>query len=210
MKKICIFGGAFNPVHIGHIKLVENVFKEFNLDKTIIVPSKKPPHKSYLIDSKYRLEMLNLAFKDFEFDVEISDFEIKSEGISYTYKTLKYFRTIYPEDSLSFLTGTDIFATITTWKNWKMLFDYANFIVVNRKETDFETLESAVPVFLKKKITYDNNITTKFGKIHFFKMPYVKISSTEIRNIIKLNKNSEFLPEIVYNYIKENGLYLEV
>ena len=210
MKKICIFGGAFNPVHKGHIKLVEKVYDYFLLDKLIIMPSKNPPHKSSLIVPEHRLKMLEYAFKDIKKNVEVSDFEIKSKGISYTYKTLDHFRNIYPDDSISFLTGSDIFATITTWKKWEYLFKLANFIVVSRKEVPFQELMNILPDTLKEKTVNNNNIREKYGKIYLYEMPFVEISSTEIRENLKNNKCSEFLPDIIYNYIKENKLYLEV
>jgi nicotinate-nucleotide adenylyltransferase len=190
--------------------LVERVYLEYKIDKIIIVPSKKPPHKRQLIPAEHRINMLKLLFKNKPYNIEISEFEIKSEGVSYTYKTLEYYRKKYSDASISFLTGSDIFSTITTWKNWKLLFELANFIVVNRKEIDLKNLIEILPDCLKEKITYEKNIKTKFGKIYFFNMSPVEISSTEIRKSVNSNKHSEFLPEIVYNYIIKNKLYLEV
>jgi nicotinate-nucleotide adenylyltransferase len=206
VQKICLFGGTFNPIHSGHIELSIKVYDHFKLDKLYIIPSYISPHKEDVnLDPKHRLELIKLAFANCKRNIEVSDYEINKKDISYTYKTLKYFRKLYPEDMLFFLTGADIFATIHKWKRYKELFEYSNFIVLNRKEKPFDEMISEIP----KEVTsrFVKKVTKKFGQIIYFETDEYPISSTEIRNYLKEGKTNDFLPDIVYNYIKENKLY---
>lgn len=212
LKKIGIFGGTFNPIHKGHTRLAQEVYKDFSLDKMYLVPSKIPPHKNLSsTTAKQRFEMVKIAIKGLEGDFEVSDYEISSEEISYTYLTLKYFRQMYPRDILFFITGSDIFATIETWNNWENLFELSNFIVVNRPDMTFDEMLGKIPLKLHSIITdisKFNNVS--FGKVVLHKIPETKISSTKIRNEFELTLWAEYLPEGVLDYIKENKLYLEV
>ena len=106
--RIGIYGGAFNPVHKGHIKLAEEVKTKADLDKIIIMPSGLSPHKSSgsLIDSSHRLQMCKLAFEGE--DYIISDLEIKREGKSYTVDTVTELKEIYPDDELYLIMGSDM------------------------------------------------------------------------------------------------------
>jgi nicotinate-nucleotide adenylyltransferase len=110
MKTIILFGGVFDPVHIGHLSIYEAIKKHYKFDKFIIVPSKNPPLKSHQPYAFVwdRLMMLNLMFRKYR-DIEISDYEIKQkhENISYTIDTLKYFHKKYPHTKFYFVVGTD-------------------------------------------------------------------------------------------------------
>ena len=117
--KIGMFGGSFNPIHNGHIELAKAMYKELKLDKLLIMPSYIPPHK--FVDSAafpdQRFEMCCLAAKDID-GFEVSNIEIKRQGASYTYLTLKELKAIYPEDELYLLMGADMFMTLQDWKSW--------------------------------------------------------------------------------------------
>lgn len=207
-KNICIFGGTFNPVHIGHVSLAMSVYKQFELDNMVIIPSNISPHKEInILDPEHRMQMAQQAFAGKCSNISISDYEINSQGISYTYKTLEHYRKLNPEAALFFLTGTDIFATIKSWKNWRLLFEYANFIVVNRKEKTFADMMLEIPEELQSRFVTYNNLDSKSGKIIYFEMKEVPVSSTEIRNDILCNKKNDFLPKVVYDYINKNNLY---
>ena len=118
-SKLGIYGGTFNPPHNGHIYAAEKFIEACNLDKLLIMPALIPPHKQVNDDSPYaRLEMTKLAFSNSKYYPEklsVSDYEITSKQISYTYKTLEHFAN--DETELYFLCGTDMFISLGSWKN---------------------------------------------------------------------------------------------
>jgi len=207
--KIGLFGGTFNPIHEGHVALAENVSNILELDKMFLIPSKVPPHKTTgIIDADQRLEMVRLTAEGLGDRFVVSDYEVRSDGVSYTLKTLKHFRDRFPDDSLFFACGTDIFATIKTWHKYQELFDYANFIVVSRTQVSFEKMLDVIPQMLKHRIVdIDDFGNESSGKIIIYRMPEVDVSSTEIRDIVENSYRRANLPDAVYEYISENGLY---
>ena len=208
MKYIGLFGGTFNPIHTGHLTLAINVYNDFSLDELIFIPSKIPPHKNLGTPPDKRFEMVKLAINNLKHNFKVSKVELKRKGISYTYKTLTYYRRIYKEDSISFICGSDIFATIDKWENWNELFNLANFIVVNRKEMPFEVMHTLIPAELKERIVEKDEFSDAlYGKIVLYKMGEIEISSTDIREKLRGNKMPEFLTENVYKYICKNKLY---
>lgn len=207
--KTGLFGGTFNPIHIGHIALAENVTDSFKLDRMIFIPSKIPPHKTgNIIAPGKRLEMVQLAAGIMGDRFTVSDYEINEEGISYTLKTLMHFRELYPDDEIFFACGTDIFASIEKWYEYAKLFDYVNFIVVSRSMVSFGKMLEAVPEWLHDRVVREEQFTgEKFGKVILYEMPPVDISSTEIREVLEASYRKANLPDVVYEYISEKGLY---
>jgi nicotinate-nucleotide adenylyltransferase len=211
LKHIGLFGGTFNPIHLGHLTLAINVYNDFALDELIFIPSKIPPHKSLGTPPEKRFEMVKIAIANLDYNFKVSDVELKRKGVSYTYKTLMYYRNIYKKDSISFICGSDIFATIDKWENWNKLFDLANFIVVNRKEMPFDVMCNLIPQELKERLVEKEDFSgSLYGKIILYKMGVIEISSTDIREKLRGNKMPEFLTENVYKYICKNKLYQEV
>ena len=120
--KIGVFGGTFNPIHNGHIRLAELYHKELGLDKIIVIPTNIPPHKSAenVVSSVDRLNMLNLAFEQYPF-VEISDIELNMSGKSYTVNTISALKEIYPNDDLYLIVGGDMFLCFESWREYKKI-----------------------------------------------------------------------------------------
>jgi len=134
MKRIGILGGTFNPIHIGHLAIAEWSYEKLKLDKVIFVPTYLPPHKSSrgVIDAKTRYKMVELAIKDNP-HFEISDFEIKKGGKSYSIDTVRYFSEKFNKDTkLYFIIGEDCLSTLHKWKEIEKLVSLASFVVVNR------------------------------------------------------------------------------
>jgi nicotinate-nucleotide adenylyltransferase len=212
MEKIGLFGGTFNPIHLGHARLAYNVYKDLGLDSLVFIPSKLPPHKAFLSATpKERYEMTVLMARTLEGNFSVSDFELKSEGISYTYLTLKEWRRRYPEAALFFITGSDIFSTVETWQNCFELFELANFVVVNRG-ISFDKLRSDLPEDIIKRVVRFDWEPVCAGRILLYRMDPVKVSSTMVREqLAKLEGKSinfnEELHEDVYKYIWEKNLY---
>ncbi len=196
--KIAIYGGAFNPVHLGHIQIVKTIQYEFDFDKILVIPSKISPHKSSveLISAKHRLNMCKLAFDDIE-NCEVSDIEINNDGISYTVKTLEMLKNIYNEAQFYLICGSDMFLSLLKWKDYKKIFEKAKILTFIR---DNENLE--------KICEYKQKIECEGAKVQICKAEILPFSSTEIRNTIKNNKDfKKYVCKDVYDYITRFGLY---
>ena len=200
MSKIGIFGGTFNPIHLGHIRLGQLVLDEIKLDKILFIPDNTPPHKSNkeLASGTDRLEMINISLKDHK-NMESSDIELKREGKSYTYETLLELKKQNPNDELFLLTGADMFLTLDKWREPETIFKSANIIGVPRVNSDFEKMEE-----------YAENVIKPMGAKVFMLSQTVfdTASSTYVReNIEDYQKIKDMITPEVYRYIKEKGLY---
>ena len=173
--KIAIYGGSFNPMHIGHEKIVDYVLKNLDMDKIIIIPVGIPSHReNNLEQSNTRLKICREIFKNNK-KVEVSDIEIKSEGKSYTYDTLLKLIKIYGKDNKFFeIIGEDSLKNLKTWKNYKELLNLCKFIVFRRKDD--------------KNTEIDNEFINN-KNIIILENEYYDISSTEIRNRVKNKEN---------------------
>ena len=191
--KIAILGGTFDPPHLGHLILADTVIRELNYDKVLFIPSKIPPHKNISgeVSNEDRLNMLKLSIEDdkrFSFD----DYELKSEGISYSIKTLNYLYENYDIDGkIALIIGADLIKDFHKWKEPEKISELANIVAVNREESDNLDKENIEKYNIKVIIA-----------------PRIDISSTLIRERIKKNKAFRyFLNDKVYNYIISNKLY---
>ena len=198
--KIGIFGGSFDPVHLGHIGLAKDALEQAGLDKVILIPAKLQPFKldKKLTSGEDRVAMLELEIANLE-GFEISRFELDQESISYTYLTLRAMQEKYGDNArLYFITGTDAFLKIDLWKNAEELLTSYSFIIGTRPGYKQQELEE----FIKKiKDEYGTDVIN-------IKNTQIDVSSTEIRDILEKNMSAEGLisPD-VERYIKDNGLY---
>ncbi len=191
--KIGIMGGTFDPIHNAHITIAKKAKEQFLLDKVIFMPSGNPPHKSEITDKNIRFEMVKLAIKN---EFEISDYEIKKEEYSYTLNTLKHFHTLYPDGELYFIIGEDSLNDIYKWYKPKEILALCNLLVFPRiSKTDTSQKSEEV-------------MTNLGGNIQVIDAPITQISSTQIRNMIKENKNVDnMLVKEVSEFINEKNLY---
>ncbi|MBW1936644.1 MAG: nicotinate (nicotinamide) nucleotide adenylyltransferase, partial [Deltaproteobacteria bacterium] len=130
--RLGILGGTFDPVHFGHLRLAEEIAEELELEKVYLIPAAAPPHKEKkpLTSFQHRLEMVRMAASASPM-LEALDMEGRRQGLSYSIETLREFHRIFPDDlKLFFIIGMDAFVEIETWKDYKSLFDYADFVVV--------------------------------------------------------------------------------
>lgn len=198
--KIGVYGGAFNPVHNGHIKLAE-YFREFlELDKVLFVPTANPPHRSVkdFVLPKDRLSMLNIALSS-EKAFECSDIEFESSQKSYTYNTLCKLHEIYPFDDFYLLIGADQFLVFDSWYNAHEIVEIAAICTAARDNT----VSKQVLLDAKKSMLVFSN-----ANVYIADYSAVCVSSHEIRMKIKRNESiSDYVDKNVEKYIKEKGLY---
>lgn len=197
--KIGLYGGTFDPIHTGHLIVMENTLNFMDLDKIIVLPSSNPPHKQNKkkTDTNIRVEMVKSAIKDNK-KLELSTFESDDDSVVYTHQTLDYFKNKYPEDEFYYIMGEDSFMTIDSWRNYeKILNDH--LIVFAR--TSIEPNSDLV-----KKV---NLIKKDNQKIYLIDNLNINISSTLIRNLVKENKSIRYLvPDSVLKIIEEYNLYV--
>ena len=194
--KIGIFGGSFNPVHLGHFQMIKAVFEKIKLDKIIIVPVGVPSHReNNLIDGKYRFEMCQIAFENIE-KVEISDIEINKKEPSYTYDTLMEIKEKYLNAEFYEIIGEDSFNYFVEWKNYKEILQNSKIIVLKRKNRNEDERKNVLKdIKLKERFIYIENE-------HF------NYSSTNVRENIELGKPiTNMVPSLVEKYIEKNNLY---
>jgi len=198
MRK-AIFGGTFDPIHNGHMHIAYEALYNLNLDLIIFMPSGNPPHKvrRKVTEGKIRYEIVKSAIKD-EIRFDISDYEINSNELSYTYKTLKHFNTLEPNTEWFFITGADSLIDLESWRNVKGILENCTLVVFTRPGYSLEEIKK------QKK-----NIEEKYNTdIIFLNMPVIDISSTIIKKKISENKNVKYLlPCEAYKIIKKLNLY---
>lgn len=199
MLRVGIYGGAFSPIHVGHVAAAKAFMEQMWLDVLFVIPTGKSPHKEISTGASDadRLEMCRRAFKGVE-GVIVSDIEIRREGVSYTVDTL---RSLEDDDRRLFmLCGTDMILTLDTWHEPDEIFRLS-YPVYIRRESD-ESLDER----LIAKVTEYRN---KYGKnVVKIKAPAIEVSSSEIRHKISNGEDiSGLVPESVAEYIKEKGLY---
>lgn len=220
--RIGLFGGTFNPIHSGHIQVVQEVKQGFPLDKVYLIPSALPPHKEpdNVADANDRIEMIRLSFPD-DSDFIVSDVELKRVGPSYTIDTVRHFKSSLPvETEVYLILGLDAFFEIDTWKSYMDLFSLVPFIVMARGgagHNDTTVRRKAFKDFLWSKISrgYEPAASKSCYRhdvmqpIFIFDVTPIDISSTKIRRLIKSGGTIKSLvPEVVENFIKTRGLYL--
>jgi nicotinate-nucleotide adenylyltransferase len=211
---IGLFGGTFDPVHYGHLRLATELAEAFRLDQVLFIPAGLPYHRGRAAHAtaEQRLTMLKLATaRDARFGVDGR--ELEREGNTYTYDTLAEFRKERgPDTSLVFLTGTDTFAKLDTWHRWLELFDLAHFGVAIRAD-DAEWNSKGPGAFPREawpRITLNlrEMLAAPAGKVMTFKMTPLAISSTAIRETAAQGGSIRYLaPDPVVEYIRTHRLY---
>lgn len=190
--KICLFGGTFDPPHIGHLLIAQTVFEAENFDKVIFVPANKPPNKESFSPQATRVEMLKLAVEGNP-NFEISDIEIKRGGISYTIDTIRAIKNEldFKDDKLFYLIGSDCLLDFHNWKDSKSILEECQVVVAIRP--GFRP--SDIPAWILHRIQFAN-------------IPRFEISSTNIRKRWVDNKTIRYMVTLpVWEYIEQQKLY---
>ena len=220
--RIGLFGGTFNPIHVGHLRAALEVKEGFKLDEVILIPAALPPHKmpGEVADAADRLHMLDLALEDTS-DLKISDVELKRSGPSYTIDTVGHFRHTLPDQTRIYLImGMDAFLEIDTWKSYNELLLQIPLIIINRPQSGTTSNEGSWQImenYLASKISADYVFSESQccyrandkQPVYVFEVTSLDISSTRVRNLINERRSIGYLvPRKVAEFINSKGLYL--
>ena len=198
--KIGIMGGTFDPIHLGHLATAEAVRENFSLDEILFIPAARPPHKleKKVTDEKHRLAMTILATRSNKF-FRVSDMELRRTGLSYTLDTMnELHKTFGRSTELFFIIGADSLADLSKWHAARELVEKCHFIATTRPgvDVDFSAVEKFFGAAAKEHI---HRVTT----------PGLEISSTDIREKVRLGRSIKYLvPEAIEEYIIKEELYL--
>lgn len=199
MSRIGIYGGTFNPPHIGHIRAAEYAREALGLDQLLMIPSCIPPHKALVQGSatpEQRLEMLRLSIPE-DSGILASDAELRRGGESYTYLTVEQLRREYPDCELVLCMGSDMLAIFQKWKQYQKILEQASLAVLCRGDKEEkQTIARQVEA-----------LEAEGGKVYVLENPVVNISSTDLRRMLVFRCAEPFLEPAVAEFIEANSLY---
>ena len=222
MKRTGLFGGTFNPLHVGHLRAADEVRKKFPLDHIYFIPSATPPHKEpeVLAEAADRLAMIRLAIADYPF-FSASDVEVSRPGPSFTIDTVRFYKSNLPDETdLYLIMGFDAFLEIHTWKSYLNLLKLISFIVMSRPCNEFIKSPQGWKIleeylyrrisdryrFSEERSCYDH---PDHPSLYLMDIGLTDISSTRIRHAIKTGLTIDRqVPPVVDAYIKTKGLYV--
>jgi len=197
---IGIYGGSFDPIHLGHLRTATSLKTELQLDHLFLLPCCKPVHKDGLkYSSNDRLNMLNLALENFS-NLEIDSREILRGGDSYMIDTLRELKQIYIDEPICLIIGMDSFQKIKTWKDWQEFSKLAHLVILQRQGSNL--IDSTLDTFHTSKDSSQLKLEPN-GLLYFSNCPKINISSSDIRSRISANQNLDgLLPKSVINYLR--------
>ena len=197
--KTGVYGGTFNPIHNGHLHIVEEFRRGLGLDRVLLIPAHVPPHKTApdLASAGERFAMCRLAAQGKPW-LELSDIEMRREGKSYTAETLEELSVLYPQDQFYLLMGEDMFLTLGRWYRPETIFSLASVCTTPRSPDGLDALR-------QKALEYTGQFQARCFLEH---IPYLPISSTQVRQAVARGEDvSGLVPQAVAAYMKERGLY---
>ena len=199
MERIGIYGGTFNPPHVGHMAAARQVIELLRLDKLFLIPTRIAPHKSLPENSptpEQRLQMLTVAAADIS-QAEVLDMELRREGPSYTYLTVQTLKQQHPQAQFVLIMGTDMFLSFETWKNWQWLMENVTIAVLYRGQRG------------EKSAIWDKReaLCAKGAQVELVENQVTAISSTDLRRMLTFQCAGPFLPNGILEFIKDKGLY---
>lgn len=193
VKKTGIFGGAFNPVHNGHVRLAEEAVKQLKLRRLLIIPTYVSPHKhTELLPYEDRAEMCRRAFGHIP-GAEVSDIEVRLGGTSYTINTVRALKQLYPDEQFFLLIGADMLFSFDKWYKYESLLKETKVCAAARDSDS-----------LADMMEYANEL----GRIKVMTTQAIELSSTQVRSIAQQGGDiTGMVPQGVADYISEKGLY---
>lgn len=201
-QRVGLYGGSFNPIHNGHLIVARAVAEQVGLERVMLLPSVRPPHKGdgQLLDARHRAAMVKLAIEG-EPLFEFSDFDLTREGPSYTIDTVMHFReSLGPQAELHWIIGADSLSELTTWHRVRDLVDACRIVTAARPGWD------AIDWTPLRAILGDAQVAALQAGV--LATPRIDISSTDIRRRERDGQSIRYLvPDSVRLYIERNALY---
>jgi nicotinate-nucleotide adenylyltransferase len=198
-KRIALYGGTFDPVHLGHLEIARRVSEVFEIEKVIFIPAQMAPHKigRPVTPPIHRYAMLALATQD-DPGLLVSTFELDDPDRRYTVDTVEHFqRELDHSTELFFIMGSDSWSEITTWREWERLLTMTNHIVVTRPGYEVSKAD----------------VGARAGQVFFTDVVMNDVSATNIRRLASEGRYEELvelLPGPVFEYVKKYGIYREL
>ena len=211
-----IFGGTFDPIHYGHLRVAEEIVETVGLQKMYFVPAGMPRLRySPVASSQHRVEIVRLAIQKNP-DFVLDEREIYRDGVSYSIDTVREFKQEFGEEvRLCFILGADAFIKLPEWNNWKELFNLCHFIVSTRPGYSLTLIKELLSKELREECSQRWVSNTESlrkdtsGLIFISSTTMLDISATSIRAHIAVGRSVRHLvPSVTVNYISENKLYL--
>lgn len=202
MEKIGIYGGTFNPPHLGHLRALRGFAAALQLDRVLMIPDGSPPHKELAADSpspEERLRLCRLAAAELPF-AEVSDLELRREGKSYTAETVRELRRRYPESELWLLMGTDMFLSFDHWREPEVIAANCGIAMAHRRSSPPEE-QTALRV-QKARLELRCH-----ARIRVLENDILEVSSSSVRKLLLYRAGSSLLPCAVFREILDKGLY---
>ncbi len=193
-QKLGIFGGSFDPVHLGHITTLLEIKKSHNFDEIIFIPTFiTNSTKKIVATPEQRIKMLDISLDKHNLKIDLR--EIQRKGTSYTVDTLRSLRQEFSKADLVLILGSDAFHTLSAWREYKQILDFCNIIILKRDGHPFDDLVKSTPKFLSEKITKDVTVfdSKRYGNILYEDAMEIKISSSMVREKLKNNQSVEGL-----------------
>lgn len=211
--RVGILGGTFNPIHIAHLRIAEELREACALDQVLFLPAAAPPHKAVAeaVSFADRLAMVKAAVADHP-AFAASDLEAHRPGKSYSVHTLEILHRERPDDEFFFLIGMDSFRDLPSWREYRRLFELTHIVVAARPGVAAEDPRELLPVAIRGEFCYDFDSRTlrhrSGNEVIFLQETYLGVSSTEIRNTLAAGHSVRYLvPPAVEAYIASRGLY---
>ncbi len=211
--KTGILGGTFNPIHLAHLRIAEEVQQACGLDRVLFIPAADPPHKDVAgeVSFRHRLAMVKAAIRNHP-DFCASDLEIRRSGKSFSVDTLEILRREDPTGQRYFIIGLDSYRDIASWKDFARLFSLSHLVVTTRPGVVVKDALAPLPVAMHQDFCYDElsgRMQHKSGNyLIFLKETCLDISSTQIRKMVAEGRSvRHMVPPAVADYIEAHGLY---
>jgi len=209
MQPIGLFGGAFDPIHYGHLRTAFELWQALKLSEVRLLPTGSPPHRAELhASAEVRLQMVRVAVAD-QSAFLVDDREVRRSGVSYSIDTLTELRAEYPQRSLCLLLGMDAFLGLPNWHRWREIFDLAHIVVAHRPGWRAPTLGPLGEVMVDRGTGNIRELhDLAAGKIYVHAGTQLEISSTELRQLLVAGRDPRYLvPDSVRQIIFETGCY---
>lgn len=214
-ERIGLFGGTFNPIHLGHLRAAEIVKKKFFLEKVFFIPSYIPPHKESagVVSADHRLRMVELALHPYSYFVPC-EIEVEAKERSYSIITLNKLKKLHPKALIFFILGVDAFLEIETWKDYEQVLEQCYFVVIDRpgyRLDDAKKILKGKYQGKMQKLSESEPVRDELllsFKIFLLPIDALDIASTEVREKIKKGEPiKDIVSKEVEAYIKDNRLY---